>query len=82
MNDGGSQLPYCFGRINSAIIQFGVVALVTALIVVRSLWVSFPPPAGLPLSRQQAPRLFALVDELTAKLQAPRFHHILPKTWV
>jgi Zn-dependent protease with chaperone function len=64
-------------RISGATIKLGVLALVPALIVVRSLWVSFPPPAGLPLSRQQAPRLFALVDELTAKLQAPRFHHIL-----
>ena len=64
-------------RINGAIIKLGVLALIPALIVVRSLWVTFPPPAGLPLSRQQAPRLFALVDELTAKLQAPRFHHIL-----
>ncbi|HAX74761.1 MAG TPA: peptidase [Cyanobacteria bacterium UBA11372] len=64
-------------RINGLIIKLGVLALVPAVVVLRSLWVSFPPPAGLPLSRQQAPRLFALVNELTAKLQAPRFHHIL-----
>jgi hypothetical protein len=46
-------------------------------IIVRSLWVKFPPPEGLELSRSQVPQLFALVDELTAKLQAPNFDNIL-----
>ena len=64
-------------RVNVYLIKFALLALVPALLVVRSLWVSFPPPTGLPLSRKQVPYLFALVDELTAKLKAPRFHQIL-----
>jgi len=64
-------------RINAAIIKIGILLLIPTIIVLRSLWVSFPPPAGLALSRQDVPRLFDLVDELTSNLQAPRFHHIL-----
>jgi hypothetical protein len=46
-----------------------------AFIILRALWVRLPPPDGLPLQRQELPRLYAMVDELTTKLQAPRFHH-------
>ncbi|MBD2093833.1 M48 family metalloprotease [Trichocoleus sp. FACHB-591] len=65
------------GRIHTAMIKLAILVLIPALIALRSLWVTFPPPTGLPLSRQQAPQLFALLDELTTKLQAPRFHHVL-----
>lgn len=64
-------------RINAAIIKFAILLLIPAWVIVRSLWVTFPPPQGLKLSRHQVPQLFALVDELTTKLQAPRFHNIL-----
>ncbi|HEY9747489.1 MAG TPA: M48 family metalloprotease, partial [Allocoleopsis sp.] len=65
------------GRIHTAMIKLAILVLIPAVIALRSLWVTFPPPTGLPLSRQQAPQLFALLDELTTKLQAPRFHHVL-----
>jgi len=51
--------------------------LALVFILLRSLWVSFPPPIGLKLRRQDAPNLFSLVDDISSKLQAPRFHHIL-----
>ena len=67
-----------FGHLANAItIKFGIFLLIPAWAIMRSLWVTFPPPQGLKLTRHQAPRLFALVDELTHKLQAPRFHNIL-----
>lgn len=50
-------------RINAAIIKGGILVLLPTFIVLRSLWVSFPPPTGLALSRQDVPRLFALVSE-------------------
>ena len=62
---------------NIYIIKFGILLLIPTFIILRSLWVTFPPPTGLPLRRQEAPHLFSLVDELTSKLQTPRFHHIL-----
>ncbi|MDZ8185865.1 MAG: M48 family metalloprotease [Nostoc sp. ChiSLP02] len=48
-----------------------------ALVLVRSLWVSFPPPTGLPLYPKDVPNLYSLTNEISSKLQAPRFHHIL-----
>lgn len=58
----------------------GWVLVTLAAIIVRALWVRFPPPEGLELTRAEAPQLFQLVDELTASLQAPRFHHVLLTT--
>ncbi|MDZ8089524.1 MAG: M48 family metalloprotease [Nostoc sp. DedQUE12b] len=51
--------------------------LAFALVLVRSLWVSFPPPTGLPLQPKDVPNLYSLTNEISSKLQAPRFHHIL-----
>ncbi|MEG3896476.1 MULTISPECIES: M48 family metalloprotease [unclassified Microcoleus] len=64
-------------RISANTIKFAILLLFIACVIVRSLWVTFPPPQGLKLNRDQVPYLFALVDELTTKLQAPRFHNIL-----
>lgn len=64
-------------RVNAYIIKLAILLLFPACVIVRSLWVTFPPPQGLKLNRRQVPQLFALVDELTTKLQAPRFHNIL-----
>jgi len=64
-------------EISISIIKLLVLLLIPAWVIVRSLWVTFPPPQGLRLNRHQVPHLFALVDELASKLQAPRFHNIL-----
>ncbi|GAP95267.1 M48 family metallopeptidase [Leptolyngbya sp. NIES-2104] len=64
-------------RVNSTIVQLMFLLLVPAWMIARSLWVTFPPPEGLKLDREKVPQLFNLVDELTAKLQAPQFHNIL-----
>ncbi|CAD5944018.1 Zn-dependent protease with chaperone function-like protein [Planktothrix tepida] len=64
-------------HISGAVIKLGIVLLIPAWVIARSLWVTIPSPQGLRLSRHQAPDLFALVDELTTALQAPQFHKIL-----
>lgn len=58
-------------------IQAFVFLLALLWVLLRSLWVSFPPPNGLALRRKDVPGLFAFVNELSSQLQAPRFHHIL-----
>ena len=58
-------------------IRVEVFLIAFAAIIVRALCVRFPPPQGLRLRRTDAPKLFELVDELTAVLDSPRFHHIL-----
>lgn len=70
-------LIYYSGRINRGMVQLIMLLLVPAWMIMRSLWVSFPPPQGLKLQRQQVPKLFALIDELTKALKAPSFHHVL-----
>jgi Zn-dependent protease with chaperone function len=64
-------------RINGGIIRLAIFLLVPTWIILQSLWVKFSLPEGLKLSRHEVPQLFTLVDELTTKLQAPRFHNIL-----
>lgn len=62
---------------NVVFVKLGILVLVPAFIVLKSLWVQFPPPTGLELNRQKLPRLFTLIDELTSTLKAPQFHRIL-----
>ncbi|MEO1428280.1 MAG: M48 family metallopeptidase [Cyanobacteria bacterium J06633_8] len=62
---------------NARAIQVTIFLLAFGLILLRSLWVSFPPPKGLYLKREDFPSLYAFVDELSSKLQAPCFHSIL-----
>lgn len=50
---------------------------VLAAIILRAFWVRLTPPAGLEVHREQAPRLFLLIDKLTTALGTPPFHHVL-----
>ncbi|MDR3460342.1 MAG: M48 family metallopeptidase [Verrucomicrobiae bacterium] len=45
--------------------------------VARGLWVRLEPPTGPEITRAQAPKLFALLDELRAALQCRPFHKVL-----
>ncbi|MEH1818567.1 MAG: M48 family metalloprotease [Nostoc sp.] len=63
--------------VNASSLKAIVFLLVFALVLVRSLWVSFPPPTGLPLQPQDVSNLYSLTNEISSKLKAPRFHHIL-----
>src|ERR1044072_3131247 len=67
-------LTFLGGRFNFYVIKFGWVLLMLAWVVLRALWVRLPAPEGIRLTREQAPRLFELADELAAKLEAPRVH--------
>ncbi|MEH2443813.1 M48 family metallopeptidase [Nostoc sp.] len=71
-----------FGIVNAQSISnlslTGLLFLLTlAFVLLRSLWVSFPPPTGLPLEPKDVPNLYSLINEISSKLQAPQFHHIL-----
>jgi Zn-dependent protease with chaperone function len=45
--------------------------------VLRGLWVKLEPPLGLPVTREQAPKLFALLDELRTALNCKPFDRVL-----
>jgi len=53
------------------------VTFVLVLGIIQLFWVNFPPPRGVEVTRQEVPELFTLIDELTDKLKAPKFHRIL-----
>ena len=61
---------------NFAIIKLTLFLVIGIGLILRSLWVTIPPPEEPELSRELAPRLFAMLDEVTDKLHAPRFHHV------
>ena len=63
------QDPYLIARLNWITFLLGLGLL-------RLFWIRFPLPKGVSLNRQQAPALFAAIDELTQALKAPRFNHI------
>jgi Zn-dependent protease with chaperone function len=45
--------------------------------MVKALWIRIPPPEGVPVAADQAPKLFAMIAELRRQLGAPPFHHVL-----
>ena len=62
-------------------IKFAIIGLVAFggifQAVLRGLWVKLEPPQGQPVTREQAPRLFGLLDELRAALNCHPFHQVL-----
>jgi len=61
----------------NALIKLGWPLLLLAYAILRALWVRFPRPDGVAVTRAQAPALFTMVEELRRKLACPRFHHVL-----
>ena len=45
--------------------------------ILKSLWVKVLPPSGMAIRAHEAPELFAMIHELSTKLGAPHFHHVL-----
>ncbi len=62
---------------NVAVGKLGLVLVVLIYAIGRALWVRFEAPIGIPLGRDNAPAIVALVDELCRELGTPRFHDIL-----
>ncbi len=59
------------------IVQLLLALGLVVLQITKGLRVKTPEPVGIPLSRTEAPALFALLDELRAGLNAPRIHQLL-----
>ncbi|HEX5704960.1 MAG TPA: M48 family metalloprotease [Pyrinomonadaceae bacterium] len=65
------------GRIDWMLLQVIWIPLVVAGLVLRSMWITIPPPDGKEVQREQAPSLFELVDEVRRALAGPEVHHVL-----
>lgn len=44
---------------------------------VQALFIRLPAPTGREITRQEAPQLFAALDDMRLKMKGPRFHHVL-----
>lgn len=45
-------------------------------VVIRALYVKFPPPAGIRVKRGQAPELFRMIDEVRKLIRGPHIHEV------
>jgi len=68
LKDGGS------GHLSSIALLFGLGILAT--IILRTFWVRCAPPTGFEVHREDAPRLFLLIDKMTNALGTAPFHHV------
>ncbi len=56
---------------------FAIPLLALSCAIVRSMWVSLPPPEGRRIARAEAPELFELCARLRKRLRGPKVHRIL-----
>jgi Zn-dependent protease with chaperone function len=77
LGGGVFYLMFAGGHFNFLGVKFGWLLLMLAAVVARALWVTVPAPSGVEIRREEAPQLFALADELTESLEAPRVHTVL-----
>src|SRR5688572_85839 len=62
---------------NFVTIKLAWIPLVLVWLVLRSLWITIPVPSGIELRTQDAPKLFAVVQDVQRTLNGPRAHHLL-----
>jgi Zn-dependent protease with chaperone function len=64
------------GRAPAGMLKLAIPLGALGFTVLRALWVRWPDPEGIPLSRTQAPKLFSEVEAIRKKLNAPKVHRI------
>src|SRR6476620_555752 len=64
-------------HVNLHVMAFTVPLLLLAVMALRALWVTLPPPEGTELTQAQAPQLFALLAKIRTKLKGPKIDNVL-----
>ncbi len=59
------------------LLLLGIPLFITGRSLLEAIFLRFPAPSGLAVTRQQVPQLFQLIDELTSALKCPPCHHVL-----
>jgi len=59
------------------LLKLGIPMALLALVGLRALWVRLEPPAGKPLTPEQAPHLFDLLGRIRKKLKGPPIHAVV-----
>ncbi len=57
---------------SALLLKPALILLVAVFAVLRALWVKGDPPTGVAVTRRQAPALFAMLDEVRAKVGGPK----------
>ncbi|MFZ5723387.1 MAG: M48 family metalloprotease [Pseudomonadota bacterium] len=74
---GGAAVALLLAKLGKALFLL----LIPAWFMLRSTWTMlttrFPRPVGRAVTREEAPALFARLDDMRARMQGPRFHHVL-----
>lgn len=69
----GIAIFFCIAMINSRAHYLGFKGALLfgalALLIVKALWVKLPPVEGRRITREEAPKLFEIIDEISAKLK-------------
>lgn len=63
--------------LKAAGVKIALLVAVFLWIVLKALWLKMAPPDGTEITPQEAPELFAMIEELRRALRSPRFHHVL-----
>lgn len=56
---------------------FTLIMLPLFIVVTRMFFMRLEPPEGRPVTRDEAPRLFEVLDRMRRKLKGPPIHHVL-----
>lgn len=59
------------GRPSGWMVMLGVGAVATLIAIVRALWVRLGAPTGRQITAEDAPQLFALIDDVASRIQGP-----------
>jgi Zn-dependent protease with chaperone function len=68
---------FASGTLNWLLLKVIWIPLVLVGLVLRSMWISIPPPDGKEVQREQAPELFGLIGEVRTAVEGPAVHHVL-----
>jgi len=64
-------------RSGTGIVRLLIILVIFCFAILRSLWVRIPAPAGIEITRQDAPKLFDEIDRISSKLDAIKIHRVL-----
>jgi Zn-dependent protease with chaperone function len=59
------------------LLKFAWLFLLAAGLILKSMWVKFDAPKGIPLHRCDLPKLFALIDKIQTTAGVPTIHKVL-----
>jgi Zn-dependent protease with chaperone function len=66
-----------YGDLRTVTVKLVWIPLVLVGLILRALWITIPEPDGQKLEPEQAPTLFALIDEISNALNGPKVDHVL-----